>query len=398
MVKYKIETLIICLILFFFSVNDCYSVSLKSQYNKLEKKIKSKRNYLNKIKKEKISKEKRRNANLILIRKIENKINHSIQNKTKRVNRIKQIKTNLNVLEKKIKTCKESLINSKKDKNDFLSFFSYFSKQAYRECLSSFSHPIYFLLNKKNPESIYIKAMLCNYTTKIQECILARDGYIKELAFQLQQYAKRKKELTQSLKDEQVYLENEIRNLKGRKRKLNILKNKNKKLNNRIFTLKKEIRVVNLEIRKLNRKLSIVSKKIKEEEMFKNKKGSFPWPVDGEVVTFFGKQKHASLSTYRISKCIEIKAEQFSNVKVIEKGKVVFKGPFKNYGKIVIVSHPGNYFTVYGHLARISIDKGDLVSAETIIGQCGIKPLYFEIRKGEKALDPLKWLKRQGRR
>ena len=176
------------------------------------------------------------------------------------------------------------------------------------------------------------------------------------------------------------------------------MKKQNKKLTEGISKLKRKINAINPELKRLNNELKRITKKIEEEKLFKNKKGFLSWPVSGKVVTFFGKQKHSSLSTYKISKGIEIETEQFANVKAVEKGKVVFKSPFKNYGNIVIISHPGSFFTVYGHLARILVKKDGKVNSGEIVGQCGAKPLYFEIRKGEKALNPIKWLKKKNRR
>jgi len=66
----------------------------------------------------------------------------------------------------------------------------------------------------------------------------------------------------------------------------------------------------------------------------------------------------------------------------------------------VIVDHGESYFTVSGHLAHIGVEVGQEVAEGAAIGTVGesgslVGPrLYFEIRRGEEALDPADWFAR----
>jgi septal ring factor EnvC (AmiA/AmiB activator) len=69
------------------------------------------------------------------------------------------------------------------------------------------------------------------------------------------------------------------------------------------------------------------------------------------------------------------------------------------YGYTVILRHPGGYFTIYAHLDRVTARKGEAVSQGQEVGTVGENAttastgLYFELREGGKAINPLPWLK-----
>ena len=68
------------------------------------------------------------------------------------------------------------------------------------------------------------------------------------------------------------------------------------------------------------------------------------------------------------------------------------------YGKLVVINHPGNWQTRYGHLDNIKIKSYSWVKQGDVIGSVGktgnaIEPgimphLHFEIRKNNKPLNP----------
>jgi septal ring factor EnvC (AmiA/AmiB activator) len=66
---------------------------------------------------------------------------------------------------------------------------------------------------------------------------------------------------------------------------------------------------------------------------------------------------------------------------------------------MVIINHGSRYFTISARLSKRSREEGEMVNAGEPVGLLGppdgLNPprLYFEIRKGEALLDPVKWLK-----
>ena len=65
---------------------------------------------------------------------------------------------------------------------------------------------------------------------------------------------------------------------------------------------------------------------------------------------------------------------------------------------MVILDHGDRFYTVSGHLDALRVETGRFVAAGEAIGTVGDTGslsgprLYFEIREGSEAVDPLAWL------
>jgi murein hydrolase activator len=125
--------------------------------------------------------------------------------------------------------------------------------------------------------------------------------------------------------------------------------------------------------------------------------GGLPWPGDGVVMVRFGQTPRRGGLPMRNG--IEISLREGSPVRAVHEGTVAFAEPFSGYGNLVILDHGDKCFSLYGHLNRVNIHKGDRVDALATVGLAGRNPagnpsLYFELRIDGKAVDPLQWLKR----
>jgi septal ring factor EnvC (AmiA/AmiB activator) len=127
-------------------------------------------------------------------------------------------------------------------------------------------------------------------------------------------------------------------------------------------------------------------------------KGMLHWPTEGEVVSFFGRQKHPAFDTYVQKKGIEIKTEEGSAIRAVMPGSVAFADWLKGYGLVVILDHANGFFSLYAHASRLLAKVGDHVQAGQVIGETGDtgmtgeSTLYFELREGAEPVDPLAWL------
>ncbi|MHB8573144.1 MAG: peptidoglycan DD-metalloendopeptidase family protein [Candidatus Dormibacteria bacterium] len=76
----------------------------------------------------------------------------------------------------------------------------------------------------------------------------------------------------------------------------------------------------------------------------------------------------------------------------------VEKGQLVGYGRYVLISHGGDYYTLYGHLSAITVSAGDELTAGQVLGLVGSTGrstgphLHFELRRGRMVLDPLPYL------
>jgi septal ring factor EnvC (AmiA/AmiB activator) len=186
----------------------------------------------------------------------------------------------------------------------------------------------------------------------------------------------------------------------------NMFKEKNELLrimSSRRLAAEREIRALNESAKALQSlidKINEVNKKKRPSParpfaVRAGRKKSLPWPVNGKIIVGFGRNKHPDLDTYAISNGIKIDAADFSKVKSVESGIVVFAGQFRSYGKVIIIDHSGSNFGVYGFLDKIFVKVEQQVSRGTVIAELGSEGnniLYFEIRHNNVPDDPMLWL------
>jgi murein DD-endopeptidase MepM/ murein hydrolase activator NlpD len=120
------------------------------------------------------------------------------------------------------------------------------------------------------------------------------------------------------------------------------------------------------------------------------------WPTKGRIFIKFGKIKHNFLDTYIISNGIKISTSDFSIVRSITHGKVIFAKSCNLYGNMIIIDHGNSLISIYGCLNKIFVNVGQKVHKNIPIANLGRghnSVLYFEIRYNNKPVDPLLWLK-----
>jgi septal ring factor EnvC (AmiA/AmiB activator) len=130
-------------------------------------------------------------------------------------------------------------------------------------------------------------------------------------------------------------------------------------------------------------------------------KGRLGWPTEGDVVALFGRQKHPKFDTYVQRKGIEIRAGHGTVIRSVSDGVVAFADWMRGYGLLAIVDHGEGFFSLYAHASKLLVSVGDSVRGHQPIGEIGDtgltgeSTLYFELRQGGEALDPLAWLARR---
>lgn len=132
------------------------------------------------------------------------------------------------------------------------------------------------------------------------------------------------------------------------------------------------------------------------------KRGQLPWPIEGSVVSTFGRQVHPQFRTVTFNNGIEISPQKDQAVvKAIHPGKVVVCDYLKGFGNVIIIDHGMSFHSIYGHCADFLVKNGDLVKTGqpiAIAGDTGSLEgitLYFQITSKAKPVDPLKWLRRR---
>ena len=116
----------------------------------------------------------------------------------------------------------------------------------------------------------------------------------------------------------------------------------------------------------------------------------FEWPVQGKVVASYG-----TAAGGQKNDGIDIQADKGATVKAADAGTVVYAGnEVRGMGNLLLVSHTGGYITAYANNEALLVKKGDTVKkGQTIarVGNSGGTPdpqLHFEVRRGNKTVDP----------
>lgn len=121
-------------------------------------------------------------------------------------------------------------------------------------------------------------------------------------------------------------------------------------------------------------------------------KGKLPLPARGQIVTAYGEQKVKGVS----SKGIIIKTRDQAQVISPFDGTVIFSGPFRGYGNLIIIEHGEGYLTLLAGLKNIDVDLGQMLLAGESVGQMpddGDAKLYVELRKNNQPIDPMAWMR-----
>lgn len=112
------------------------------------------------------------------------------------------------------------------------------------------------------------------------------------------------------------------------------------------------------------------------------------WPVDGVVVSGFGKREGAPHDG------IDVAAPVGTPIWAARDGVVLYSGEQPGYGLLVIVRHEGEVVTIYAHNARNCVADGAKVAQGDVIGVVGESgdatspAVHFEVRISNKTSNP----------
>lgn len=167
------------------------------------------------------------------------------------------------------------------------------------------------------------------------------------------------------------------------------------------------------ERRKKLEKLNIAKKDVKQPDFsdtgriapamaFSAAKGLLPKPVSGVEIASFGKKNTEG----EISKSIGIATRSSARVQSPADGWVIFAGPFRSYGNLLILNAGDGYHILMSGMDALNVELGQFILTGEPIGtmaesriastnnvEVGFsKPvLYIEFRKDDLSIDPSPW-------
>ncbi|MCA6072824.1 MAG: M23 family metallopeptidase [Endomicrobium sp.] len=123
----------------------------------------------------------------------------------------------------------------------------------------------------------------------------------------------------------------------------------------------------------------------------------FRSPLCGCPSSHFGKRKHPVTGKISFHGGVDIAVQSGTWVGAAADGVVIVASRnVGHYGTAVFIDHKNGYITHYGHLSSINVrlgqkvKKGQLIAKSGTTGRVTGPHLHFTIKKGDKALDPMK--------
>jgi septal ring factor EnvC (AmiA/AmiB activator) len=135
---------------------------------------------------------------------------------------------------------------------------------------------------------------------------------------------------------------------------------------------------------------------------FASTKGLLPRPANGAQLKAFGDPDGLGGTTQGLS----IATRATARVSSPSDGWVVYAGPFRSYGQLLIINAGGGYHILLAGMERIDVELGQFVLAGEPVAQMGSRllassstvgvgatqpVLYVEFRKDGNSIDPAPW-------
>lgn len=120
------------------------------------------------------------------------------------------------------------------------------------------------------------------------------------------------------------------------------------------------------------------------------------WPVAGKVISPFGPRPDGTHNDG-----VNLATPMGTDVHAAENGVVAYAGDeLKGYGNLVLIRHDNGWVTAYAHADEILVKRGDQIKRGQVIakagrtGQVDQPQVHFELRQGQKPVDPTPFMER----
>lgn len=130
-------------------------------------------------------------------------------------------------------------------------------------------------------------------------------------------------------------------------------------------------------------------------------RGALALPARGKLVQGFGDQTNTGHA-----RGLRVLTRAGAQVVAPFDGRLVFAGPFRDYGQLLIIEHSDGYHTLLAGMERLEVGVGQPVVSGEPVGVMGKKTftgggqspvaagpqLYIELRRDGEPINPMPWL------
>ena len=134
----------------------------------------------------------------------------------------------------------------------------------------------------------------------------------------------------------------------------------------------------------------------KQREMFRYTPSI--WPCNGIISSPYGVRFHPIFNTKFFHRAIDIANKKNTPIVSTADGVVVFSGWMRGYGNVIAIEHGQKYRTVYAHLAKNLVQKGEFVTKGQEIGKMGNTGrstgphVHYELHLNKRPINPMRYL------
>ena len=231
-----------------------------------------------------------------------------------------------------------------------------------------------------------------DYDNSVMEELLALQEQIEtdkaalETSKEEQEAAKAKQEAAKAdLKDQEAQVDALIQEISGQEDQLEAAE----------AQLKAAANAMDAEIKRLEKEMADQIANVPSES-------GFLWPLPSSwntLSSLFGSRIHPITGKPNNHTGIDIPASKNTNIYAAKSGVVTTSTYNSSYGNYVVVSHSDGTSTLYAHMNKRAVSKGETVSQGQVIGYVGTtgsstgNHLHFEIRVNGTRVDPVDYFK-----
>ncbi len=234
----------------------------------------------------------------------------------------------------------------------------------------------------------------------LYEIVSQVSTYEQELFEELRALSEQIAETKQQLEDSRAEQVEQLNSLEANKQQLDIERDNRSQRMKDLETAEDEVKEafeeieaeedsINAEIKRMVAELATTTTYVG---------GTFLWPLPSSytyITCPYGMRNHPITGKYKLHTGVDIRVGSGVNIFAANGGTVITSTYSAAYGNYVVINHGGGVSTLYAHMSKRAVSKGDVVSQGDVIGYVGSTGystgphLHFEIIKNGSTIDPM---------
>jgi len=262
--------------------------------------------------------------------------------------------------------------------------------------ISFFVFGTFFVVNEIINPNAEVTKLQAENRALLNKLKISVDKY-KDLSNKFNELANKDNSLRLAVNLEPIDFNSKLKQIGGRSFKEIPIANSEeaKKIVNQLDSV---LQIVDLQVNYVRNNYSEISRKIKINKKLYEALPAIK-PANGPIGDKFGMRKHPILKIWRMHEGIDILVNTGSPVYAAGAGIVSFVGRRGGYGRVVVINHGFGYTTLYAHLKKWLVKKGqhvkrgDKIALSGDSGRLSTGPhLHYEVRHNGIPLNPMNFI------